>query len=89
MGLISGLLTLPLAPVRGTAWLAERIQEQAEGELYDEGAIQEQLMQLEALHAAGEIDDEELAAAEDALLERLIEARGLGGGESDGGLGDR
>jgi hypothetical protein len=78
MGLITGLLTLPLAPVRGTVWLAERIQEQAEAELYDEGAIQEQLMQLEAQHAAGEIDDEELAAAEDALLERLVEARGLG-----------
>jgi Gas vesicle protein G len=84
MGLITGLLTLPLAPVRGTAWLAERIQEQAELEMGDEGAIQEQLMQLEALHAAGEIDDEQLAAEEDALLERLIAARGLRGGESDG-----
>jgi hypothetical protein len=41
-------------------------------------------MQLEALHAAGEIDDEQLAAEEDALLERLIAARGLRGGESDG-----
>ena len=84
MGLITGLLTLPLAPVRGTAWLAERIQEQAELEMGDEGAIQEQLMQLEELHAAGEIDDEQLAAEEDALLERLIAVRGLGGGEGDG-----
>ena len=86
MGLITGLLTLPLAPVRGTAWLAERIREQAEAELYDEGAIQEQLMQLEAQHAAGDIDDEELAAAEDALLELLVQARGLGGEEQDGGV---
>jgi Gas vesicle protein G len=86
MGLITGLLTLPLAPVRGTAWLAERIQEQAEAELYDDAAIQEQLMQLEALHAAGEIDDEELATAEDALLERLVEARGFGGEEGYGRL---
>jgi Gas vesicle protein G len=86
VGLITGLLTLPLAPVRGTAWLAERIQEQAELELGDEGAMQEQLMQLEALHAAGEIDGEELAAEEDALLERLIAARGLSGEESNGGL---
>jgi hypothetical protein len=84
MGLITGLLTLPLAPVRGTAWLAERIQEQAVAEMGDEGAIQEQLMQLEALHAAGELDDEELAAAEDTLLERLIEARGLRGEGSHG-----
>jgi Gas vesicle protein G len=89
MGLITGLLTLPLAPVRGTAWLAERIQEQAEAELGDEGAIQEQLMQLEALHAAGEIDDEELAAQEDALLERLIAARGLSGEEGNGGVDGR
>jgi hypothetical protein len=89
MGLITGLLTLPLAPVRGTAWLAERIKEQAELEIGDEGAIQEQLMQLEALHAAGEIDDEQLAAEEDALLERLIAARGLGGGESDGRVGEQ
>lgn len=89
MGLITGLLTLPLAPVRSTAWLAERIQEQAEGELYDEGAIQQQLMQLEDQHAAGEIDDEELAAAEDALIERLVEARGLAGGENHGGADEK
>lgn len=77
MGLITGLLTLPLAPVRGTVWLAERIQEQAESELYDEGAIRDQLIQLEAMHAAGEITDEELVEAEDALVERLVAARGL------------
>ena len=75
MGMITGLLTLPLAPVRGTAWLAEKIQEQAESELYDEGAIHEQLMKLEAMHAAGELTDEELRAAEDDLLERLMAAR--------------
>ena len=34
MGLITGLLTLPLAPVRATGWIAERLLEQAEGELY-------------------------------------------------------
>jgi Gas vesicle protein G len=84
MGLISGLLTLPLAPVRGTVWLAERIQEQAEEEFYDEGAIQAQLMQLEAMHAAGELTDDELSAAEDTLLERLMAARGPIGEEPHG-----
>jgi hypothetical protein len=76
MGLITGLLTLPLAPVRGTAWIAERILEQAESEFYDEGAIRAQLMDIEAARAAGEIDDATAAQAEDALLERLIERRG-------------
>ena len=30
MGLITGLLTLPLAPVRGTIWIAEQIAAEAE-----------------------------------------------------------
>ena len=72
MGLITGLLTLPLAPVRGTVWLAERIQEQAEEELYDETAIRDGLLQLEAARQAGTMDEQELAAAEDALIERRI-----------------
>jgi hypothetical protein len=81
MGLISGLLTLPLAPVRGTAWLAERIQEQAEQELYDEDVIRAQLMELEEARQSGEYDEEELAAAEDVLLERLLSARAAAAGE--------
>jgi Gas vesicle protein G len=76
MGLIVGLLTLPLAPVRGTAWLAERILEQAESEFYDERAIRAQLLEIEAAREAGEIDDETAAQAEDVLLERLIAGRG-------------
>jgi hypothetical protein len=75
VGLISGLLTLPLAPVRGTVWLAEQIQEQAEREFYDERAIQAQLMEIDAAREAGEIDPEEAARAEDVLLERLIAGR--------------
>jgi Gas vesicle protein G len=86
MGLISGLLTLPLAPLRGTVWLAERIQEQAEEELYDESAIRAGLLELEAARETGDVEEEELAAAEDALIERLMVIRGLGGEERDGGV---
>ena len=86
MGLISGLLTLPLAPMRGTVWLAERLQEQAENELYDESAIRAQLMDIEAAREAGDIGEEEATRAEDALLERLIAARALGGERTDGGI---
>jgi hypothetical protein len=76
MGLITGLLTLPLAPVRGASWIAERMLEQAESDFYDEGAIRAQLMDIEAAREAGQIDDATAAQAEDALLERLIERRG-------------
>ena len=80
MGLITGLLTLPLAPVRATVWLAEQIAEQAEAELYDEGAIRAGLMELEAAREAGELDEEEIAEAEDALIARLMTLRGMDGG---------
>ena len=83
MGLITGLLTLPLAPVRGTVWLAERIQEQAESELYDEDPIRAQLMELEEARQSGAYKEEELAAAEDALIERLLASREVAGGGDD------
>lgn len=86
MGLISGLLTLPLAPVRGTAWIAEKIQEQAEAEMYDESSIQTGLRELEAARESGELDEEEIAAAEDALIERLMAMRGFEEVREDGTL---
>jgi hypothetical protein len=76
VGLISGLLTLPLAPVRGTVWVAERILEQAEAEFYDEGAIRARLLEIEDARAAGEITEDDAARAEDELVERLLAARG-------------
>lgn len=89
MGLITGLLTLPLAPVRGTVWLAERIQEQAENELYDEDAIRAQLMEIEAARQAGEISEEEAREAEDVLVERLIAARASGADRTHGRIDEQ
>jgi hypothetical protein len=85
MGLISGLLTLPLAPVRGTVWLAERIQEQAENELYDESAIRTGLMELEEARESGQLSEEEIDAAENQLIERLMTIRGMAVEEGHGG----
>jgi hypothetical protein len=84
MGLITGLLTLPLAPVRGTVWLAERIAEHASEELYDESAIRAGLLELEEARATGAFTEEEIADAEDALLERLMWLRGLQAEETHG-----
>jgi Gas vesicle protein G len=77
MGLIGGLLTLPLAPVRGTAWIAEKVQEVAEAEMYDESSIQAGLRELEAARESGELGEEEIVAAEDVLIERLMAMRGF------------
>jgi hypothetical protein len=77
VGLISGLLTLPLAPVRGTVWIAERLEEQALAELNDDSGIRAQLIELEELRASGAVDEDQLVAAEDQLVQRLMELRGL------------
>ncbi len=75
MGLITGLLTLPLAPVRGVGWIAEQLHDQAAEEYYDETRIMRELAQVELAHEQGEIGDAELDEATDALLERLEEGR--------------
>ena len=77
MGLITGILTLPLTPVRGVAWVAEKVAEQAELELYDENRILRELGELESVHERGEIDDERFEATVDQLLERLEVGRAL------------
>jgi hypothetical protein len=80
MGLITGLLTLPLAPVRGVAWVAEKVAEQAEMELYDENRIMRELADLEAAFALGEISEERFNASVDQVLERLQVGRELRAG---------
>jgi len=75
MGLITGLLGLPLAPVRGTMWVAEQVLQAAEEEYYDPGKIRDQLAEVDRLRNAGEIDEDEAVAREDELIERLLEGQ--------------
>lgn len=86
MGLITGLLTLPLAPVRGTIWIAELLQTEAENQEYDESAILASLAELEAVRDSGELSEEEIEEAENVLVERLIALRRVGGQEAYGGF---
>lgn len=74
MGLITGLLTLPLAPVRGVAWVAEQVQTQAEREWYDPERINRQLRELESARESGEISERECAELQDGLVARLVES---------------
>lgn len=71
MGLITGLLTLPLAPVRGVAWLAEQVQTEAERELDDRDALSERLAEVERAREAGELSDQESAELEEQILDEL------------------
>jgi hypothetical protein len=71
VGLISGLVLLPLAPVRGVAWMADRLATEAERQLNDESSIREQLAVLAAAHDRGELSDDEYDAVEDRLLRQM------------------
>lgn len=81
MGLLTGLLTLPLAPVRGTIWVAERVLEEAERQLNDPEEIERQIVEAEDAHERGELSEEEFEQLEEELLERLLGARGGRDGE--------
>jgi len=72
MGLITGLLTLPLAPVRGVAWIAEQVRQEGERQWMDPAAIQEALADVQARRESGMIDDAEADCLEDELIERLL-----------------
>lgn len=72
MGLLTGLLTLPLAPVRGVVAVAEQVRRQAEEAYYDPGAIRAELEEVDRMRTSGELTDDEATAREDELIERLM-----------------
>jgi chorismate mutase len=72
----TGLLGLPLLPVRGVMWLAEQVLEQAEEQYYDPARIRAQLEQVDEARRTGELSEEECAEIENELLQRLMHRRG-------------
>jgi hypothetical protein len=71
MGLITGLLTLPLAPVRGVVWVADQIEQEASRQLDEPTQVRAELARLEAAFDRGELSETEFERLEDELLERL------------------
>ena len=72
MGFLTNLLTFPvMGPIKGVMWIAEKVDEQVEKELYDEDAVRGKLMELELRYDLEEISEEEYLEAEEVLLERI------------------
>ncbi|MBM9507876.1 gas vesicle protein GvpG [Actinacidiphila acididurans] len=71
MGLLKGLLLLPLAPVQGVSWVADVVLDAAERELYDPAVVHARLAALNRAFDDGEIDAEHFAAEEERLLDLL------------------
>ena len=74
MGLFKELVLLPLAPVRGTAWIAEQLAEEVDRQLFDEDNIKREMVQLEIDDEEGRVSPEERERAEEDLLDRLAVA---------------
>lgn len=60
-----------LAPIKGIVFIAEKIKEQAEGELLNEEGVRQELRELYQLLEAGQISEEEFGEREEQLVERL------------------
>jgi hypothetical protein len=75
VGLLTGLITLPFAPVRGTIWLAEQIAAEAERRLDDPALIRQQLEEIGEARAAGTLPQEEADRMERELVGRLLQSK--------------
>ena len=76
MGLITGLLTLPLAPVRGVGLIAEQLAAEAQRQLEDdEATIRRDLIELQRAEEFGEIGADEYVELEELLIARLARVR--------------
>ena len=74
-GVVTGLVTWPLAPVRGVVWVAEQVQAEAERQWYDPARIQRELDEVAARRAAGDLSDQDADLLEEELVQRLIDGQ--------------
>jgi hypothetical protein len=61
--------------IAGLRWTLQTIQRAADAEMNDDRALREQLLEAEMRREMGDITDEEFAATERALLDRIREIR--------------
>ncbi|MDF3289872.1 gas vesicle protein GvpG [Streptomyces silvisoli] len=71
MGLVTRILTLPLAPVEGAVWVIDQLVLTAERECHDPAPLRRQLAILEQRLLDGEIDEAEFDRLEDELLDQI------------------
>lgn len=72
MGLLWDILSAPIVlPAKGLLFVFDKIREQAETELWDEGKVHQQLLQLQMMLDVGDISEADFYAAEEELLDRM------------------
>ena len=74
--LLTAILTFPvLGAPRMVNWVAKKLGEVAEQDEMDEGKAQGDLLELQMRYELGEIDDDEYAEQETAILDKLSAIR--------------
>ena len=71
MGLIKEIVLLPVAPVRFTVWVAEQMAEEADRRQSSPAARVSRLREIDEGRRKGELDEEEAAERESAILEEI------------------
>lgn len=68
--MIKELLLLPVAPLRLTVWVAEKVAEQADQELNSPQAVVSRLQEIDEARRRGEIDSDTAAELEAEMIDR-------------------
>jgi Gas vesicle protein G len=71
--------------VGGIRFVLDKIASAVEGEMNDEGSLREELLAAQMRFELGEIEEDELAEIETAVMARLREIRANREGEGGGG----
>ena len=74
MGLISQLALLPVAPLRFTVWVADKVAEEVERQEFSPGAGVRKLEEIEQARQRGEISEEEAGELEGQIIEQQMSA---------------
>jgi len=59
-------------------WLAERIQEEAERQMYDPAEVRRRLSEIDRARTSGELSEDEAADLQNELLSRMVSRRAGG-----------
>jgi hypothetical protein len=76
VGLIKELVLLPVAPVRFTIWVAEKVADEVHREQYSSGANVQQIDQIEEAREKGELDEQEAEEIEGEIIEQRVSRPG-------------
>jgi ribosomal protein L16 Arg81 hydroxylase len=72
VGLIKELTLLPVAPLRFTVWVAEKVSEEVDRQEFSTGAGIRKLEEIEQARERGELDEREAQEREAAVLQEQM-----------------